>query len=132
MNKKMWREMRNGLIIGIVIVVVGIFIAIDIVHTPYDPTHVRPFVADLFCPEDYVYREEYLDVLGEAVSAYISRYPDATAEEVSRWRYRFLNSNHCEQTLANLRAQGEYTEDDFVKTNLKYYNNEPTEAADEL
>lgn len=121
MNKTLWREVRNGLIIGVVLVVAGTVTAVHFFNfnPPYDPTHVRPFLADLFCPEKYEYSEDNQIAVDKAMRSYMHRYPDASAEEVLRWRYRFLVEHKCEETLAKLRAKGLSTEDDYAGANTK-------------
>lgn len=114
------REIWNGLLIGVCIVVLG-FVALAYFFNPHeqDPKNVRSILIDLKCPEDYSNHEDGYAALENAINAYKARYMDASSEEILHWRYRFLVTQKCEETLASLRENGIFTEDDYVQSNGK-------------
>jgi len=61
----------------------------------------NPF-SSIMCPENYQTAQEQLDGLAKFMSIYQKQYPNATVGQMDTYRYRFLVSNSCNQTLENM------------------------------
>ena len=67
------------------------------------PTTIHNTPNPFMCPENYKTETERINALADFFAVYQKSHPSATGEDIQIYRYNFLVSHSCNQTLENMQ-----------------------------